>query len=214
MPDTIFDWLKRNDISFSDRGMIMEALTHSSYVNEHKGNLHDNERLEFMGDAVLQVWTSRKLIMLDPPLSEGQMTTLRSQLVCEAALAHYSRELGWGAYLLLGVGEERTGGRDRDSLLADMFEAMLGALYLDHGMKPDTICHRRLISPTLPQERTVMYMGSALHCMRCSVADPFWQLRAESASAKNIIKRSLRSCSILMIRSLREKTLRSVGRSH
>ena len=128
MPDTIFDWLKRNDISFSDRGMIMEALTHSSYVNEHKGNLHDNERLEFMGDAVLQVWTSRKLIMLDPPLSEGQMTTLRAQLVCEEALARYNRELGWGAYLRLGIGEEKSGGRERDSLLADMFEAMLGAL--------------------------------------------------------------------------------------
>ena len=110
MADTIFDWLKRNGISFSDRRLILEALTHSSYVNEHKEAGHDNERLEFMGDAVLQVWTSRKLIMLEPALSEGQMTTLRAQLVCEEALARYNRQLGWGAYLRLGIGEEKSGG--------------------------------------------------------------------------------------------------------
>lgn len=119
MADTIFDWLKRNGISFSDRRLILEALTHSSYVNEHKEAGHYNERLEFMGDAVLQVWTSRKLIMLEPALSEGQMTTLRAQLVCEEALARYNRQLGWGAYLRLGIGEEKSGGRERDSLLAD-----------------------------------------------------------------------------------------------
>ena len=81
------------------------------------------------------------------------MTTLRSQLVCEAALAHYSRQLGWGAYLMLGVGEERTGGRDRDSLLADMFEAMLGALYLDTGMRSVTMILERVLTPAISEPK-------------------------------------------------------------
>ena len=153
MADTIFDWLKRNGISFSDRRLILEALTHSSYVNEHKEAGHDNERLEFMGDAVLQVWTSRKLIMLEPALSEGQMTTLRAQLVCEEALARYNRQLGWGAYLRLGIGEEKSGGRERDSLLADMFEAMLGALYLDQGMKPVSMILERVLTPAISEPK-------------------------------------------------------------
>ena len=153
MADTIFDWLKRNSISFSDRRLILEALTHSSYVNEHKEAGHDNERLEFMGDAVLQVWTSRKLIMLEPALSEGQMTTLRAQLVCEEALARYNRQLGWGAYLRLGIGEEKSGGRERDSLLADMFEAMLGALYLDQGMKPVSMILERVLTPAISEPK-------------------------------------------------------------
>ena len=158
MADTIFDWLKRNGISFSDRRLILEALTHSSYVNEHKEAGHDNERLEFMGDAVLQVWTSRKLIMLEPALSEGQMTTLRAQLVCEEALARYNRQLGWGAYLRLGIGEEKSGGRERDSLLADMFEAMLGALYLDQGMEPVTKILEQVLTPAIkaPKSETLI----------------------------------------------------------
>ena len=137
MKKTMFDWLKENRIPYG----------------RHKEVLHDNERLEFMGDAVLQLWTTEKLFQLEPLLSEGQMTTLRSQLVCEAALAHYSRELGWGAYLLLGVGEERTGGRDRDSLLADMFEAMLGALYLDQGMKPVSMILERVLTPAISEPK-------------------------------------------------------------
>lgn len=153
MKKTMFDWLKENRIPYGRKDLINEALTHSSYLNEHKEVLHDNERLEFMGDAVLQLWTTEKLFQLEPLLSEGQMTTLRSQLVCEAALAHYSRELGWGAYLLLGVGEERTGGRDRDSLLADMFEAMLGALYLDQGMKPVSMILERVLTPAISEPK-------------------------------------------------------------
>ena len=124
---TIFDWLKSRKIIVFDKRLIQEALVHSSYVNEHKSFEHDNERLEFMGDAVLQLWTTKKLFLLEPALNEGAMTTLRAQLVCEEALASYSRKLGLNKYLLLGVGEEKTGGRDRDSILADMFEALLGA---------------------------------------------------------------------------------------
>lgn len=153
METTMFDWLKENHIPFSREDLIMEALTHSSYLNEHKEMVHDNERLEFMGDAVLQLWTTEKLFRLKTPLNEGKMTTLRSQLVCEAALAHYNRELGWGRYLLLGVGEERTGGRERDSLLADMFEAMLGALYLDQGMQPVSMILERVVTPAIDEPK-------------------------------------------------------------
>ena len=106
--DTIFEWLKQRGIQIENKERMVEALTHSSYVNEHKASKHDNERLEFMGDAVLQLWSTRKLFHLTPALSEGQMTTLRAQLVCEEALAAYNRTLGWGKYLLLGVGEEKT----------------------------------------------------------------------------------------------------------
>jgi ribonuclease-3 len=120
---TIFDWLKSRSIIVFDKRLIQEALVHSSYVNEHKSFEHDNERLEFMGDAVLQVWSTKKLFLLDPPLSEGAMTTLRAQLVCEEALASYCRQLGLNKYLMLGEGEEISGGRERDSILADMFEA-------------------------------------------------------------------------------------------
>lgn len=131
---SIFDWLKSRNIPVHNRRLIQQALVHSSYVNEHKSFEHDNERLEFMGDAVLQLWSTRKLYLLEPELSEGQMTTLRAQLVCEEALASYNRKLKLGRYLLLGVGEEKTGGRERDSILADMFEALLGAIYLDSGL--------------------------------------------------------------------------------
>lgn len=129
----IFDWLKERNIEVHDRKLILNAFVHSSYVNEHKSFHHDNERLEFMGDAVLQVWSAKKLYLLDPPINEGQMTTLRAQLVSEVALAQYTRELNLNQFLLLGVGEEKTGGRERESIMADMFEAFIGALYLDAG---------------------------------------------------------------------------------
>ena len=146
---TIFDWLKSRKIIVFDKRLIQEALVHSSYVNEHKRFEHDNERLEFMGDAVLQLWSTKKLFLLEPALNEGAMTTLRAQLVCEEALASYSRKLGLNQYLLLGVGEEKTGGRDRDSILADMFEALLGAIYLDSGMDSVNIILEEVLTPAI-----------------------------------------------------------------
>lgn len=151
---TIFDWLDSMHIAYENKTMIMEALTHSSYVNEHKGTRRDNERLEFMGDAVLQLWSSQKLFSIRPLLSEGQMTTLRAQLVCEEALAEYNRQLGLGAFLLLGAGEEKNGGRERDSLLADMFEALLGALYLDQGMYAIDRILEQVLTPAITQPKS------------------------------------------------------------
>ena len=128
----ITDWLKEHGISVDDKNLIHQAFIHSSYANEHR-NKHDNERLEFMGDAVLQLWSSTQIYPLDPPLTEGEMTRLRSRLVCEKALAEYGRKLGLNRFLKLGTGEEKTGGRNKDAIIADMFEAFLGALYLDQG---------------------------------------------------------------------------------
>ena len=129
---TIFDFLDKYQITYNDKDLIMQAFTHSSYVNEHRRvMLHDNERLEFMGDAVLQIYSAKKLFELKPAINEGEMTTRRANLVCEKMLAKIAREFKLNDFLLLGVGEEKTGGRDRDSIIADMFEAFIGAIYID-----------------------------------------------------------------------------------
>lgn len=151
---TIFNWLENKQIYVNDKELLTEALVHSSYVNEHKAFHHDNERLEFMGDAVLQVWTTKKLFLIKPELSEGQMTTLRAQLVCEEALAQYNRTFGLGKYLLLGCGEEKTGGRERDSILADMFEALLGAVFLDQGMDAINRLLEEVITPEIHKPKS------------------------------------------------------------
>lgn len=130
---TIFEFLEKNGIEYHNQEIIKRAFTHTSYVNEHRGNLEDNERLEFMGDAVLQIWVSDKLYAINPPIKEGKMTTKRANLVCEKALASYVLEFGLNQFLLLGQGEEKTGGRTRPSVMADMFEAFTGAIYLDAG---------------------------------------------------------------------------------
>ncbi|MBQ6492609.1 MAG: ribonuclease III [Erysipelotrichaceae bacterium] len=132
---SIFDFLDSYDIPYSDKSLISQAFVHSSYVNEHKTTLGNNERLEFMGDAVLQVYSAERLFKIDPPLPEGLMSIRRSNLVSEKALAAIVREYGLNQFLLLGVGEEKTGGRDRDSIIADMFEAFIGAVYLDQGQE-------------------------------------------------------------------------------
>lgn len=130
---SIYDFLDKFDIKYSNKDLINQAFVHSSYVNEHKSNIGDNERLEYMGDAVLQVYSAHRLFEIKPPLKEGIMSTRRSNLVSEKALAQIVREYNLNQYLLLGAGEEKTGGRDRDSIISDMFEAFIGAIYLDSG---------------------------------------------------------------------------------
>lgn len=130
---TIFDFLSAHNIVCNDENLINQAFIHSSYVNEHKSASGNNERLEFMGDAVLQVYSAYRLYNIKPELPEGLMSTRRSNLVSEKALAQIVRENRLNDYLLLGAGEEKTGGRDRDSIIADMFEAFIGAIYLDKG---------------------------------------------------------------------------------
>ena len=148
----IIDWLKNRGITVKNTDMIHQAFMHSSYAHEHKGK-HDNERLEFMGDAVLQLWSSHAIYPLG--LSEGQMTRLRAQLVCEKALAIYGRDLHLNDFLLLGDGEEKSGGRDKDAIIADAFEAFLGALFLDQGMGPIDNILSDCITPRLAHPEDV-----------------------------------------------------------
>ena len=119
---------------FRDKSLLKTAVTHSSYANENRGGLAYNERLEFLGDAVLQLITSEKLFKENPDMPEGRMSKQRAALVCEDALAGYSKEIQLGDFMLLGKGEEATGGRNRPSILADAFEALIGAIFLDGGM--------------------------------------------------------------------------------
>ena len=119
---------------FKNQGLLRQALTHSSYANErHMKKLSDNERLEFLGDAVLEIISSDFLYHNYPDVQEGQLTKLRASIVCEPTLALCTKELDLGDYLYLGRGENQTGGRKRKSILSDALEAVIGAIYLDGG---------------------------------------------------------------------------------
>lgn len=118
---------------FSQVKLLVTAFTHSSYANEQERETEDNERLEFLGDAVLELCTSAEAYSRYPEAPEGQLTKLRARLVKEKTLARLARELGLDKYVLLGRGEESQGGRDRDALLSDTVEALLGAVFLDSG---------------------------------------------------------------------------------
>ncbi|MBQ7277928.1 MAG: ribonuclease III [Clostridia bacterium] len=121
--------------SFRDESLLRRALTHSSWAVEQHRMGEDNERLEYLGDAVLEYLVSMRLYDAHPDMREGALTRLRAKLVCEGALAHAARSIQLGDYLLLGRGEEQSGGRDKDSLLCDAFEATLAAVYLDGGLE-------------------------------------------------------------------------------
>lgn len=126
---------KAIDYEFRQEGLLKHALTHSSYANEHHlDKLYNNERLEFLGDAVLELVSSDVLFRQFPKMQEGQLSKKRASLVCEPALAFCARQIGLGQYLRLGHGEDLNGGRERDSILSDALEAVIGAMYLDGGI--------------------------------------------------------------------------------
>lgn len=122
-------------LKWNQEGLLHLAMTHSSYSYENKDRLINNQRLEFLGDAVLELVVSEYLYQAYPESSEGELTKLRAAVVCEPSLARVARvlELGWCLYM--GRGEERSGGRERPSILADSFESLLGAVYLDQGLE-------------------------------------------------------------------------------
>ncbi|MBQ4521596.1 MAG: ribonuclease III [Lachnospiraceae bacterium] len=121
--------------TFSNKKLLEQAFSHSSYINERKVNHEDSyERMEFLGDAVLELVVSQYLFDHYKEKTEGELTKLRASLVCEATLSQCARTMGISDYLLLSKGEELTGGRQRDSILCDVFEAVLGAIYLDSGL--------------------------------------------------------------------------------
>ncbi|MCR5602432.1 MAG: ribonuclease III [Lachnospiraceae bacterium] len=125
---------KKIGYNFKDEMLLIRALTHSSYRNEQQ-SIKDYERLEFLGDAVLELTVSDFLYKDNPKMKEGEMTKMRASLVCEPTLAYCARELSLRDYILLGKGEEKTGGRSRESIISDVFEAVIGALYLDGGLE-------------------------------------------------------------------------------
>lgn len=120
--------------TFRNKNYLRKALSHSSYANEMRmSKLENNERLEFLGDAVLELMSSEYIFKNNQEMHEGEMTKLRASMVCEPTLAMCAREINLGDYILLGKGEISTGGRNRDSILSDAFEAVIGAIYLDGG---------------------------------------------------------------------------------
>ena len=124
------------DYKFESEDLLLQALTHSSFCNEQViGRPADYERLEFLGDAVLEAVCSRYLYDLYPDKKEGELSKIRASMVCEPSLAFCARDLKLGTFLRLGKGEEMTGGRERDSIIADVMEAIIGAVFLDSGFE-------------------------------------------------------------------------------
>lgn len=135
--------------TFEDPSLLETALTHSSYANEVKGPVKCNERLEFLGDAVLSIVVSDFIFKNCPKLPEGELTKLRASLVCEKALAGYAQSIHLGDYLKLSRGEHHSGGAQRPSILADAFEAVIAAIYLDGGMESARRHILRFVEPDI-----------------------------------------------------------------
>ena len=128
------EFQKKIGYQFQQEGLLRQALTHSSYANEHRlDHNHCNERLEFLGDAVLEIVTSDFLYHKYTEKPEGDLTKIRASIVCEPTLAYCAEAINLGSYLFLGKGEDATGGRNRNSVVSDAMEAVIGAIYLDGG---------------------------------------------------------------------------------
>ena len=127
---------KNLGVTFKDRNNLKKGLTHRSWINENRDQAEEsNERLEFLGDAILEFWTTKKLFKYFPKLTEGALTNIRASLVCTQNLAEKAQALNLGKYLALSRGEERNLGRENPSILADLFEAIIGAVYIDSGLR-------------------------------------------------------------------------------
>lgn len=120
---------------FKDKSLLQTALTHSSYANEMNGKVDYNERLEFLGDSVLGMITAEFLFTNHPEMPEGKLTKTRAAMVCEKSLHRFAQSIKLGEFMYLGKGEINTGGRERPSILADAFESLIAAIYLDAGFK-------------------------------------------------------------------------------
>lgn len=144
---------------FNDINLLITALTHSSYINEHSSSTH-NERLEFLGDAILEIHISEELYTRFPHAREGILTHFRSQIVNEKSLAETARQLHIPAYLRLGIGEEQQGGRTRPALIADAVEAILGAIYLDSDFITSKKIVLALFDKKFPEQESVIQKKS------------------------------------------------------
>lgn len=141
------DFEKVIGYTYKNKNLMMEALTHSSYSNEGKReHIHDNERMEFLGDSVLSLVVTEYLFTHYRHLPEGELTKLRASLVCEKSLFEMANKIDLGSYLRIGKGEEHTGGRSRPSIVSDAFEAVIASIYLDGGYEPA----KKFILPFVP----------------------------------------------------------------
>ena len=139
--------------TFQDPSLLIEAMTHSSYAHEQHKKMKYNERLEFLGDAVLSIVVSDYIYRHCPDLPEGELTKLRASLVCEKSLFDFAKTIDLGSYLLLSNGERRNGGAKRPSIVADAFEALIAAIYLDGGMEPAREHILRFIVPEIENHK-------------------------------------------------------------
>ncbi len=157
---------------FKDKNLLKSALAHSSYVNEMKINrIADYQRLEFLGDAVLEVTVSDFLYRNHPEMPEGDMTRLRSSLVCEPTLAFCARAFSLSDYILLGKGEEMQGSRYRDSIVSDIFEAIIGAIYIDGGMEPAALHIKKYVLTDIEHKQLFHDSKSRLQIMTQKTGD-------------------------------------------
>lgn len=138
-------------LDFNNKQLLKTALTHSSYANEH--NCESNERLEFIGDAVLDVMMGKYLYEKYPKFNEGNLTKTRAKNVCESALVEYAKACQLNQYLLLGKGEEKSGGRNRTALQADAFEALIGAVYMDKGFEECYKIFDKVVVPLVEEDK-------------------------------------------------------------
>ncbi|KEO81924.1 ribonuclease III [Tumebacillus flagellatus] len=177
-------------IQFQNRKLLKQAFTHASYRNEHRTEIgQDNERLEFLGDAVLELLVSEYLFLKFPKMPEGELTRLRATIVCEPSLVRFATKLNFDKYIRLGRGEEISGGRKRPALLADVFEAFVGAYYLDQGLQPvKEFLHRFVVSelqdvnaPLLTDYKTMLQE----HVQREGLGALSYQILEERGPAHN-----------------------------
>ena len=173
---------------FQDRSLLKQAMIHSSYANERQMPKQAcNERLEFLGDAVLELVSSEFLFTEHPKMPEGELTKTRASMVCEPSLAFCARELNLGAYLLLGKGEDATGGRQRDSVTSDAMEALIGAIYLDGGFaNAKEFIHRFVLSDL--EHRKLFFDSKTIlqEIVQAHFEDPvFYQLTGEEGPDHN-----------------------------
>jgi len=144
------DLEKYFDLDFNDEELLTTAFTHSSYANENQTK--SNERLEFIGDAVLDLLMGEYLYSKYPNYQEGDLTKKRAKNVCESALVEYAKECELSKYLLLGKGEEKSGGRNRVALQADAFEALVGAVYMDKGLQETYKIFNKVVKPIIEND--------------------------------------------------------------
>lgn len=185
---TIKELEQRIGYRFHDISLLKRALTHSSFTNEQKINrTGDYERLEFLGDAVLELTSSEFLFHEHPEVPEGELTKMRASMVCEPALAFCARDLELGKFIRLGKGEENTGGRERDSIVSDVMEAVTGAIYLDGGMEPARQFINRFILSDLENKRLFYDSKSNLQeVIQGKLKKEFWyELLEESGPEHN-----------------------------